>query len=205
MKTVADYYNKTATGWSEEWYKEKKQNEILGKFYNCFAGVGTKHPRILDLGCGAGYDSKILSRMGARVVGLDVSEKLIKIAKGEAFRCKFHVGDMTERYKRLGKFDAVLCLATIMHVPVPKMKQTFLNMVEALHKGGLVLVSSLDGVGKNYEKSMVQVDGENYDKEINRYNASELCAFAYPNLKLVDTWKFDDFNDGWRYYVFMKV
>lgn len=204
MKTVADYYNKTATGWSEEWYKEKKQNEILGKFYNCYAQVGTKHPRILDLGCGAGYDSKILSRMGARVVGLDVSQKLIKIAKSEAFRCKFHVGDMTERYKRLGKFDGILCLATIMHVGVDKMKQTFLNMVESLRKGGLVLVSSLDGVGKNYEKSMVQIDGEAYDKQVNRYNASELCAFAYPNLKLVDTWKFDDFNEGWRYYVFMK-
>ena len=27
MKNVADFYNKTATGWSEEWYKEKKQNE----------------------------------------------------------------------------------------------------------------------------------------------------------------------------------
>ena len=81
MKTVADFYNKTATGWSDEWYKEKKQNEILRKFYNCYAQVGTKHPRILDLGCGAGYDSKILSKMGARVVGLDVSQKLIKIAK----------------------------------------------------------------------------------------------------------------------------
>ena len=44
-----------------------------------------------------------------------------------------------------------------------------------------------------------------YDKEVNRYSASELCAFAYPNLKLVDTWKFDDFAEGWRYYVFMKV
>ena len=81
MKTVADFYNKTATGWSDEWYKEKKQNEILGKFYNCYAQAGTKHPRILDLGCGAGYDSKILSRMGARVVGLDISQKLVKIAK----------------------------------------------------------------------------------------------------------------------------
>ena len=56
MKNVADFYNKTATGWSDEWYKEKKQNEILEKFYNCYAAVGTKHPRILDLGCGAGYD-----------------------------------------------------------------------------------------------------------------------------------------------------
>ena len=59
--------------------------------------------------------------------------------------------------------------------------------------------------GKNYEKSLVEIDGEAYDKEVNRYSASELCAFAYPKLKLVDTWKFDDFAEGWRYYVFMKT
>jgi hypothetical protein len=52
---------------------------------------------------------------------------------------------------------------------------------------------------------LVEIDGEAYDKEVNRYSASELCAFAYPNLKLVDTWMFEDFGEGWRYYVFMKV
>ena len=31
MKTVTDFYNKTATGWSDEWFKEKKQSMILEK------------------------------------------------------------------------------------------------------------------------------------------------------------------------------
>jgi len=205
MKNVADFYNKTATGWSEEWYQEKKQNTILEKYYNCFAQGGTKHPKILDLGCGAGYDSKILTKMGSRVVGVDFSEKLVRIAKKNVPNCKFFLGDMTDRFDKLGKFDGILCLATIMHVDVTKMKQTFVNMSNALKKGGLLLISSFDGVGKNYEKSIIQIDGEVYDKDFNNYNASELCAFAYPKLKLVDTWKFEDFAEGWRYYVFMKT
>ena len=205
MKNVADFYNKTATGWSEEWYREKKQNAILEKYFNCFAQGGTRHPKILDLGCGAGYDSKILSKMGSRVVGVDFSEKLVKIAKKNVPNCKFFLGDMTDKFDKLGKFDGILCLATIMHVDVTKMKQTFVNMSNALKKGGLMLISSFDGVGKNYEKSIIRIDGEVYDKSFNNYNASELCAFAYPKLKLVDTWKFEDFAEGWRYYVFMKV
>ena len=79
MKNVADYYNKTATGWSDEWLKEKKQSTILEKFYNCFHQGGTRTPKILDLGCGAGYDSKILSKLGANVSGIDISEKLIQM------------------------------------------------------------------------------------------------------------------------------
>ena len=205
MKNVADFYNKTATGWSEEWYREKKQNAILEKYFNCFAQGGTRHPKILDLGCDAGYDSKILSKMGSRVVGVDFSEKLVKIAKKNVPNCKFFLGDMTDKFDKLGKFDGILCLATIMHVDVTKMKQTFVNMSNALKKGGLMLISSFDGVGKNYEKSIIRIDGEVYDKSFNNYNASELCAFAYPKLKLVDTWKFEDFAEGWRYYVFMKV
>ena len=205
MKGVADFYNKTATGWSEEWYQEKKQNTILEKYYNCFAQGGTKHPKVLDLGCGAGYDAKALSKMGSRVVGVDFSEKLVRIAKKNVPNCKFFLGDMTDKFDKLGKFDGILCLATIMHVDVTKMKQAFVNMSNALKKGGLLLISSFDGVGKNYEKSIIKIDGEVYDKSFNNYNASELCAFAYPKLKLVDTWKFEDFAEGWRYYVFMKT
>ena len=158
----------------------------------------------MDLGCGAGYDAKIISKLGARVVGVDISEKLISIAKKEVPSCKFFVGDISEPMTNLGRFDGVVCLATIMHVDIQKMRKTFDNMSAVLKKGGLLLVSSFDGVGKNYEKSYVSIDGDSYDKDFNNYNASELCAFAYPTLKLVDTWKFNDFVDGWRYYVFMK-
>jgi 2-polyprenyl-3-methyl-5-hydroxy-6-metoxy-1,4-benzoquinol methylase len=204
MKGVTDYYNKTATGWSDEWYKEKKQSLILEKFYNCFNQVGFAHPKILDLGCGAGYDSKIMSKLGARTVGVDLSEKSIAIAKKEVPACKFFVGDITDSLEKLGRFDGMFCLATIMHVNVNQMKKTFQNIARVLKKGGLLLISSFDGVGKNYEGSYVSLDGDTYDRNFNNYNASELCAFAYPNLKLVDTWKFDDFAEGWRYYVFMK-
>ena len=84
------------------------------------------------------------------------------------------------------------------------MKKTFDNIAEVLKRGGLFLLSVCDGTGKNAKKSYVKIDGVSYDKDFNNYNASELCAFAYPKLKLVDTWRFDDFLDGWRYYVFMK-
>lgn len=204
MKNVTDFYNKTATGWSDEWLKEKKQSTILEKYYNCFAQGGTAHPKILDLGCGAGYDSKILKNLGAKVVGIDISDKLIEIAKKEVPECKFFVGDITDKFTALGKFDGVICLATIIHVDIQNMKKTFDNVADVLKKGGLFLISACDGTGKNAQKSYVKIDGVSYDKDFNNYNASELCAFAYPRLKLADTWRFDDFLEGWRYYVFMK-
>ena len=134
MKNVADYYNKTATGWSDEWLKEKKEGEILDKFYNCFAKVGSSHPKFLDLGCGAGYDSKIMSKLGARVTGVDISEKLIEIAKKNVPACNFYVGDINEPMTKLGKFDGVVCLATIIHVDITKMKTVMQNISDVLKK-----------------------------------------------------------------------
>lgn len=204
MKNVTDFYNKTATGWSDEWLKEKKQGVVLEKFYKCFDDAETSHPKILDLGCGAGYDSKILAKLGARVSGIDISKNLIDIAKKQVPSCKFFVGDINDPMTALGKFDGIICLATIIHVDITNMKKVMQNISNVLKKGGLALISCCDGYGKNYEKSYVYIDGVHYDKDVNDYSASELCAFAHPSLKLVDTWKFDDFDEGWRYYVFMK-
>lgn len=204
VKTVEDFYNKTATGFSEEFLKDRKESEILKKFYKCFSLGGTSKPRILDVGCGAGYDSKVLCSLGAKVMGIDISENLIQIAKIHVPNCRFVVGDITESMTALGSFDGISCLATLVHVDVQKMKTTFDNFAEILRPSGLLLVSSLEGAEKNIEKSLVQIDGEQYDKDYNSYSVWQLCNFAHPKFKLVDTWKFGDFNEGWRYYVFMK-
>ncbi len=205
MKNVKEYYNKTAAGWSDEFYNENKDKEAISKFVECFEGGGTISPKILDLGCGVGYDSMRLSEFGARVVGVDLSEKLIAIAREKMPEQRFFVGDITEKLTSLGKFEGVLCLATIMHVGIEKLKQTFENIAEVLYEGGLLLLSAYDGVGKNMKKSLVKVKGENFDQDFNNYSAEVICSLAHPQLKLVDTWKFNDFDDGWRYYVFTKI
>ncbi len=204
MKNVIDFYNKTATGWSDEFLKDKKQSEIVSKFYECFSKAGLKHPKILDLGCGFGYDSKLLYRLGAKMTGIDLSENSIQIAKKKVATCRFFVGDISQSMSSLGKFDGVLCLATLIHIDLQKMTQTFANISKVTKKGGLLLISMHEGIGKDYDKSYVNIDGEEYDKDFNSYSLHELCSFAYPNFKLVDCWKFDDFDEGWRYYVFMK-
>lgn len=205
MKTMKDYYEKTATGWSQEFLEEKNNKEIIDKFTSCFIDGGTIKPRILDLGCGVGYDAKLLSDDGAVVVGVDLSKKSIEIAKQNVDNCKFFVGDITDDLSKLGMFDGVLCLATIMHINIEKLKKTFENIANVLHVGGLLLVSSYDGVGKNIKKSLVKFNNESYDQNINNYNAETVCSLAFPNLRLVDTWKFDDFDEGVRYFVFEKV
>lgn len=64
IKDTGDYNHKT--------YINPVIMEILGE---------AKNKKILDLACGQGYFSKILADEGAKVTGVDISEKLIEIAK----------------------------------------------------------------------------------------------------------------------------
>ena len=60
------------------------KESILKKFKKKNINNSIKNLRILDIGCGGGLLCEPLSRLGARVVGIDASEKNIKIAKTHA-------------------------------------------------------------------------------------------------------------------------
>lgn len=47
-------------------------------------------PRILDLGCGFGYQSNLMSSMGANVVGIDINDDFLQKAKDLSSECQFY-------------------------------------------------------------------------------------------------------------------
>ena len=56
--------------------------------------------KVLDAGCGYGYYSVLLAKRGATVTGIDISERMIKLAKKNAHKasveCQFSVCDMQD-------------------------------------------------------------------------------------------------------------
>jgi ubiquinone/menaquinone biosynthesis C-methylase UbiE len=50
-----------------------------------------KDKTILDLACGEGYNTRILSRLGAKAVGVDFSKKMIELARQEEKKEKLNI------------------------------------------------------------------------------------------------------------------
>ena len=169
-----------------------------------FSKAKNKHPRILDVGCGAGYDSYILNRLGAKVVGVDFSENLIEVAKKSVKNCDFYIKNIENSLIDLGYFDGIFCTSVLNYVDITKLKLVFENFSKIMKNGSLLFISILDGNGKNEQKSFSIIDGEEYDLNFSNMSAEQLCSFAKPDLKLIDTFMFDDFSKGYRYYVFIK-
>ena len=66
---------------------------------------------ILDIGCGGGLLCEPLSKLGAKVVGIDASEKNIKIAKTHARQNNLKIDyycASPEDFNHKGKFDVIL-------------------------------------------------------------------------------------------------
>ena len=204
MNGIKEYFDKIASDWSEFWLSEREKSGVVKTFYDLYASAGNINPRILDVGSGLGYDSYLLSKYGAEVVGVVFSEKSLDIAKQNAPNCNFIVKDITESIDDLGEFDGVFCTAVLDYIDIMKINKTIDNFAKIMKKGALLFISVLDGNGKNEQKSYSFIDGEEYILDFFNYNAEQLCTFALPDLKLVDTFTFDDFEDGWKYYVFMK-
>lgn len=89
------------------------------------AWAGLTDFSVLDVGCGSGRNSVVFAKNGARrVVGIDFSENMIRLAMetarrhGVASRCEFICGDaLTHSFRE--KFDFVVALGVFDYVPEP--------------------------------------------------------------------------------------
>ena len=81
--------------------------------------------KVLDVGCGGGLLTEAMSRLGAEVTGIDLSEKLIKIAQLhclESQQAIYYQCISVEAYAQThpASFDVVTCLEMLEHVPRPE-------------------------------------------------------------------------------------
>src|SRR3990170_4689194 len=78
----------------------------------------------LDVGCGGGILAEAMARHGARVKGIDLSEKALKVARFHLLESRLPVDyelcpAETLAERKPGRFDLVTCMEMLEHVPDP--------------------------------------------------------------------------------------
>ena len=86
--------------------------------------VSLKGKTVLDVGCGGGILSESMAIIGAKVTGIDLGEKALKVAQLHSLESGIAVDyqlisveDLAE--KQPASFDVVTCLEMLEHVPDP--------------------------------------------------------------------------------------
>ena len=107
--------------------------------------------RILDIGCGGGLLSEPLCRLGAEVVGIDASDKNIKVAKLHAKKNNLNIKYFCSSPENLmitQKFDVILNMEIIEHVD--DVDFFLKTSAKLLKKDGLMFVATLNKTLKSY-------------------------------------------------------
>jgi SAM-dependent methyltransferase len=103
--------------------KPYAEPRMLREFGAALGVLQAHQPRgaVLDLGCGPGWTSLFLARAGYEVVGVDISGRMIEIARARAEAegsvATFAVQDMEELSLGRRDFDAVLLFDALHHCP----------------------------------------------------------------------------------------
>jgi ubiquinone/menaquinone biosynthesis C-methylase UbiE len=97
----------------------------------------------LDIGCGTGAFSRLLARHADRVLALDLSLQMIRIAKEHSEQYSnidFQVADAMTWEFPAEQFDCVASIATLHHLPF---EETLLRMKGALKINGTLIILDL--------------------------------------------------------------
>lgn len=97
----------------------------------------------LDIGCGTGEFSRLLSRRFERVIASDLSPNMIEVAKQRSRQFSnidFQVANVLQWEPVSERFDAIVSIATLHHLPVESLLP---RLKDALEPGGRLIILDL--------------------------------------------------------------
>lgn len=120
----------------------------ISSYIDDFLDLVNKNGKILDVGCGPGKDSHYIVSKGFDVVGIDLSEEMIKIAKKNFPEIDFRVMDMRRMHFENESFDGVFVAFSLIHLPKKEVLSTLNKLHGVLKKEGIVYVAVQEGESK---------------------------------------------------------
>jgi len=135
----------------------------------------------LDIGCGGGILAEAMARRGARVKGVDLSEKALKVAQLHSLESRVAVDyeavsaeDLAARSP--AAYDVVTCMELLEHVPDPA--STVRACARLARPGGHVFFSTIN---RNLKSYLFAVIGAEYVLKLLPKGTHDYARFVKPS------------------------
>jgi len=170
---------------AQSWWDPKGSSKPLHELNPLRLGyvsrLGLTGKRVLDVGCGGGILSESLARAGAQVIGIDLSDAVLEVARLHAIEAGVAVTYRQISAEDLAlecpkNFDMVTCMEMLEHVPDPA--ATLQALSTLVRPGGDVVVSTLN---RNIRSFLVAIVGAEYVARALPRGTHEYLKFIRPS------------------------
>ncbi len=157
---TAQTYEREAARWHQHTATDR---DAWRPSYEAFLRLIQPGGRILDLGCGSGEDAPALSAAGRRLVGLDISDPLLRMARGHAaLEGRLVRGDLRVLSFADASFDGVWADGTLHHVSKAMLAGVLEEVHRVLRSGGAFAASVELGDSEGFVDHDGEVDGSRW-------------------------------------------
>ena len=151
----------------------------LGHIEKLSGGIAGK--RVVDVGCGGGILAEAMATHGARVTGIDLAEKPLKVAMLHALESGREVDYRLVSAEALAQempeaFDVVTCMEMLEHVPEPA--SVIAACARLVKPGGWVFFSTIN---RNPKSFLLAIVGAEYVLRLLPRGTHEYARFIRPS------------------------
>jgi len=143
--------------------------------------AGLRGKRVLDVGCGGGILAEAMAARGARVTGIDLAEKPLKVAQLHLLESGLEVDYRLMATEALALespcgFGVVTCMELLEHVPDPA--ATVRACADLAEPGGRVFFSTIN---RNLKSYLLAVVGAEYVLKLLPRGTHDYARFIKPS------------------------
>lgn len=143
-------YDKIARNYAKIFDYKDSSLPYLGDFLASVKSATKDDFSILDLGCGTGRIAQFFSDKGCEVTGLDLSKKMIEIARKKHPKIKFLHKDMTKINFADKSFNAVSIVCSLFHLEKKQIPELITKVHRMLKENGFLLIIIHEGEGETF-------------------------------------------------------
>jgi demethylmenaquinone methyltransferase/2-methoxy-6-polyprenyl-1,4-benzoquinol methylase len=193
---LAEYYRRRAAEYEAVYAKPERQADLASLREEIPARL--RGARVLEIACGTGYWTELISRAASSLAATDVAEEPMRIAQAKSYSgsVTFLAADAYALPEALGKFDAAFAGFWWSHVPRERIGEFLGSLHARLEPGARVLfldnryvegsstpIVGLDAAGNSYQLRRL-ADGAEFRVLKNFPSEEELRACLGRSLML---------------------
>jgi len=140
-KRVARFYDLFSQEYSRIYFHELDHKPFDRDMLDTFSSSVSANGTVCDIGCGPGEIAAYLRSRGCTVIGIDISEEMVREARRLSPDISFEIGDMTHLRFPDNFLAGIAAFYAIVHCTYDDAKDAFYEFYRVLQPNGVLLLT----------------------------------------------------------------